>query len=58
MDIGPLANMATTLNLDPEFQAAVERAREQARERNELRDGPWAPPSDPLPESAREALRD
>lgn len=58
MDIGTLANMATTLNVDPEFQAAVERAREQPRERGELRDGPWAPPSDPLPESARDAPRD
>lgn len=50
--------MATALNLDPELQAAVERARVQARERGELRDGPWAPPSEPLVESARDALRD
>ncbi|HXH59106.1 hypothetical protein [Iamia sp.] len=50
--------MATTLKLDPELQAVVERARELARERGELLDGPWAPPTDPLPEAAREALRD
>lgn len=50
--------MATALNLDPDLQAAVERARELARERGELRDGPWSPPSEPLPESARDALRD
>lgn len=49
--------MATALNLDPELQAAVDRARELARERDELREEPWAPPIEPLPAAAREALR-
>lgn len=55
---GSLARMATQVKLDPELQAVVERAREMARERGELRDAPWTPPSDPLPAEAREALRD
>jgi hypothetical protein len=50
--------MATKLKLDPGLQAVVERARELARERGELLDRPWTPPADPLPEAAREALRD
>lgn len=58
MRIVSLVSMATTLNLDPELLAIVERARELTRERGELLDGPWAPPGDPLPEAAREALRD
>lgn len=50
--------MATKLTLDPEFQSVVNRARRLARDRGELRDGPWVGPSDPLPADAKAALRD
>lgn len=50
--------MATTPKLDPEFEAVVERARRMARENGDLRDEPWAPSNDPLPDAARAALRD
>ncbi len=50
--------MATQLKLDPELQARVERAREQASERGELLDGPGTPPSDGLSPTARTVLAD
>jgi hypothetical protein len=49
--------MATKLTLDPEFQAVVERARQQARERGDLRDGPWTGVTKPLPAETKAALR-
>lgn len=56
--VGILAVMATQLRIDPELQAIVERAREQARRKGELRDEPWAPDHEPLPADARAVLRD
>lgn len=56
--VGILAVMATQLRIDPELQAIVERAREQARRQGELRDEPWAPDHEPLPADARAVLRD
>lgn len=50
--------MATKMKLDPEFQLVVDRARKLARERGELRDGPWTGTIEPLPEAAKAALRD
>jgi hypothetical protein len=48
--------MAMELKLDPELQAAVERARRAARERGELLDGPAPAPSEGLSPAARAAL--
>lgn len=49
--------MARKLNLDPDLQAVVERAREQARASGELLDGPArVPPSAGLSPEARAAL--
>jgi hypothetical protein len=56
--VGSIAVMATQLRIDPELQAIVERAREQARRHGELRDEPWTPPRDPLPAEAQAALKD
>lgn len=50
--------MATRMNLDPEFQALVERARAEARANGELRDGPRSIDDPPLPPEARAALLD
>ena len=50
--------MATQVNLDPELQSIVERARKQAGERGELLDGPAAPFSTDLSPAARAALAD
>lgn len=50
--------MAARHKLEPEFEAVVERARQVARKNGELRDEPWAPPSEPLPDAAKAALRD
>jgi len=50
--------MATTLNLDPELQSVVDRARVLARERGELLDGPGTPPSDGLSPAIRAAVAD
>jgi hypothetical protein len=36
----------------------VDRARKLARERGQLRDGPWTRTREPLPEEAKAALRD
>jgi hypothetical protein len=44
------------MRLDPELQAAVERARDAARERGELLDGPAPAPSEGLSSQARAAL--
>jgi hypothetical protein len=50
--------MATKLNLDPEFQAVVDRVRGLALQRGELLDGPGTPPSEGLSSAARAALAD
>lgn len=50
--------MATRLELDPELQAVVQRARDLAREHGELLDGPGAPPSQGLSEAVRAAVAD
>jgi hypothetical protein len=55
---GTLGSMATQVNLDPELQSTVERARKQASERGELLDGPAAPFSADLSPAARAALAD
>ena len=50
--------MAAEPKFDPELQAIVERARVLARERGELRDGPWTGPDEPLPDGVKPVLRD
>lgn len=50
--------MATQVKLDPELQSVVERARQQARVRGELRDAPWNSTSDTLSPAARAVLAD
>lgn len=54
---GTLVVVARKLNLGPDLQAVVERAREQARESGELLDGPArVSPSEGLSPEARAAL--
>lgn len=50
--------MAMKLELDPELQAVVSRARELARESGELLDGPGAPPSEGISPAVRAAVAD
>lgn len=50
--------MATTLKLDWELRSVVDRARELARERGELLDGPGAPLSEDLSPAIRAAVID
>lgn len=53
---GTLRSMSTREILDPELQSVVERARDQARQRGELLEGPSDPPSSDLSPAARSAL--
>ena len=48
--------MSTQVKLDPALQSVVERSREQARKRGELRDGPATFPSGGLSSVAKAAL--
>lgn len=50
--------MAMKLELDPELQAVVARARELARKSGELLDGPGAPSSDGISPAVRAAVAD
>ncbi len=46
------------MKLDPELQPVVERARQVACQRGELRDGPGTPPSTGLSPAVRAAVAD
>ncbi len=46
------------MKFDPEFQAVVDRARQLARGRGEILDGPGTPPSEGISPAVRAAVAD